>query len=174
MQSVVINGEMVERTNEYTYLGDTLDSKLTFMCHVGKQVKKANSRLYFIRTMKKLNVSKDIMIRFYNSSVASVLHYSITSFYGVLSTQLKKLLDQPFRRSRRIIGKTYEKSLYKASVVYEQRARSFVRKIMEDNTHPLHYEYRYLPSGKRLNVPYSRTNRYRNSFIPRSVAFVNM
>ena len=106
VQSVEIDGKIVERTSLYTYLGDTLDGKLTFGYHVEKQVKKANSRLYFMRCMRKLNVSSDIIAGFYNSSVASILSYSLPCFYGFLSNQLKNVLDRPYRKSCKIVDKS--------------------------------------------------------------------
>jgi hypothetical protein len=51
---IVIDNLSVEFVQSYKYLGVVLDDKLSFSLHVEVQMKKANKRLYCLRTMKSL------------------------------------------------------------------------------------------------------------------------
>ena len=81
---VVINDKPVEVTSVYKYLGLLIDNKFSFTQHVDTQIKKANKRLYCIRSMKKLNVHTDLIAMFFNATVPPVLMYACTAFYGML------------------------------------------------------------------------------------------
>ena len=100
---VTIDDNCVECVDSYKYLGLLMDDKLTFSYHVDCQLKKANKRLYCIRTMKKLNVNPSIIALFYNMTVPPVLMYSAITFYGIISVLLKKELDHPRKICARIV-----------------------------------------------------------------------
>ena len=57
--------------------------------------------------------------------------------------------------------------------MYEDVVRVKLDKILDNQDHPLNVCFKMLPSGHRLNVPYSRTNRFRDSFVPKAVKFYN-
>ena len=77
---IVIDDMPVDRVATYKYLGVLVDHKHSFSSHVEAQVKKANKRMYCLRSMYKVNVSKDILILFYNATIATVLTYANIAF----------------------------------------------------------------------------------------------
>ena len=70
-----INDETVEVVEEYKYLGTVIDNKLNFSSHIDEIYKKANSRMFFVRKLCKLNVSNKIMDLFYSSILQSVFFH---------------------------------------------------------------------------------------------------
>jgi hypothetical protein len=98
---VIIKGVPVEITRTYKYLGLTMDDKLSYCDHVDNQLKKANKRLYCVRTMKKLNVDIDLICMFFNATIPPVIMYACASFYGCISDCYRKKMD----KVRRICSK---------------------------------------------------------------------
>ena len=59
---ILISGEAVETVNAYKYLGTILDDKRTFDENTDSICKKANQRLFFLRSF---NVDRSILKMFY-------------------------------------------------------------------------------------------------------------
>ena len=149
-----------------------VDDKLSFAQHVDNQLKKANKRLYFARSMRKLNVSSNVISLFYNSTIYTVLSYANIAFYDMLPTYLKHDLNRPRNICRKLVNNEFYE-LSDNSTLYKLKSFKTATKIIKDSTHPLHTEYEYLPSGRRLRVPRARTNRFKYSFVPRSIHLIN-
>ena len=46
------------------------------------------------------------------------------------------------------------------------------QKMADGLSHPLHQEFKLLPSGKRFEVPLCKLNRTKNSFVPHAITNV--
>lgn len=79
---ILINNKKVDIVNEAKYLGITIDSQLNWHSHVTNIFKKANQRMYFLRKLRFLNVSKSILRVFYTMTIQSVIMYGITCWGG--------------------------------------------------------------------------------------------
>jgi hypothetical protein len=157
---VDINGDQVEVTDTYKYLGLHIDAQLSFQQHVQKQVAKANSRLHFLRVMAKLHVDTSIMSLFYQSSICPILLYSGSAFYHMLSNKGERDINKPRRKSSRIT----KSSTTDLATLCKDRMQTVLQKIIQDTNHPLHSQLRFLPSG-RLAMPNIRTTRFKKSFL---------
>ena len=163
-----IGGEIVESVLEYKYLGTIIDDKFTFNQNVIATYKKANSRLYFVRKLSKLNVDSQILEMFYSSIVQSIITFSIICWYGNCSMETKDKLTRIIRNCCKLgINTSTLEELY---VKYVKLRCKVIRK---DKEHPLHNMYQLLPSGKRLRSTKCRTTRYARSFIPASIKILN-
>ena len=149
-----------------------MDDKLTFAYHVDCQLKKANKRLYCIRTMKKLNINPSIIALFYNMTVPPVLMYSAITFYGILSILLKRELDHPRKTCARIVKECCD-MMHSNDGVYDNAMLRTAKKIIADKIHPLNEFYNLLQSGRRFRLPRCRTERFRKTFLPLSINKVN-
>ena len=168
---VEIDNRKVEIVDSYKYLGLIIDDKLTFTKHVQTQMKKVNKRLYCIRSMKKVNVSSDIIAMFYNATVPSVLLYASVAFFGLTSAALKKEMARPYKICKKIIGQV---SLINDNDTLAQRHMlGMTQRLINDPTHVLYSEYEKLPSGRRWRVLRARTTRFKNTFVPMSVVKLN-
>ena len=80
-RAVTIHEVVVEQVQEYKYLGTTISNSLNWSKNIESLQKKANQRLYFVRTLKKLHVEDRLVALFYNSIIESVLSYNIVCYF---------------------------------------------------------------------------------------------
>ena len=167
-----INDMEVDVVHSYKYLGLVIDDKLSFSDHVDNQIKKANKRMYCVRSMRNLNVSTDIICRFFNATIPSVLMYAGVGYYCMITKHLKSKLNKPLKVCNKLL-RTSHPALISNDINFKAGVCRLAGKIRQDICHPLHKEYKMLPSGRRLRVMYARTNRFRNTFIPTSITMLN-
>ncbi len=74
---LTINNCIVERVNEYKYLGTVVDDQLNWNRNTETIYSKANQRLYFLRKLKKFHVDRSILRLFYQSLIQSVLTFNL-------------------------------------------------------------------------------------------------
>ncbi len=70
---VHINGDIVERVSNFRFLGTHISQDLTLTINTIALVKKAQQRLYFLRSLRKLDLSQQLLLSFYKSSVQSII-----------------------------------------------------------------------------------------------------
>lgn len=168
-QLLYINGETVERVQDYKYLGTIIDNKFNFNKNVESVYKKINCRMYFVRKLSKLSFNGKIMDIFYSSIIQSVLSFSITCWYGNCNVELKNKLCRIMRNCRKL-------GVRNISPLLEIYKRSLIQRcevIQGDLTHPLNTNFQMLPSGRRLRSLHCRTARYSKSFVPNSIRILN-
>ena len=163
-----INDSEVEVVETYKYLGTVIDDKLKGSYNVNCIYKKLNQRMYFVRKLKKANVSKIVMSKFYKAVVESVVLFSICCWFGSCSMSDKKKIKKVINSARRI-GCTVAslENLYSDSVLKK------VNDIILDCNHPLFSSFHLLPSGNRLRSISSRTNRFKMSFVLAAIRMFN-
>ena len=105
----------------------------------------------------------------YRSLIESVLAFNLVSWYGNVSEKGKAKLARVVNTASKVVGRKQRAltELYHVSV----RRKSVA--ILRDDTHPLHSQLQYLPSGRRLRVPLAKKNLYKKSFIPSAVSILN-
>lgn len=168
---VQINDKMVETVKNYKYLGCTINARLDWQYHVSGILKKAEKKLYYLRTLKKFKVDKAILGMFYNSVIESTLIYAFPCWYYACSGKTKKELDKIRKQGVKLVG---DNSLIKSHQdISNKRCLQFLEKIISDENHPLNTEFKFLPHGKRLNVSYTRTKRFSETFVPHSIKLFN-
>lgn len=165
---IVIDAEIVERVGEYKYLGFVIDDQLKGNANTSMVVKKCNQRLHFLRILNNLHIDKNIISLFYKSTIESILSFSLTTWYGKLTSGDKRKLNRIVRKSRKLGAETNA-----IDKLYQERTMMQVDKIMKDTSHPLHSCYVFLRSGRRLALPAQRTERYKKSFVPKSIVLYN-
>ena len=106
---------------------------------------------------------------FYKSTVQSVLCYCLIGWGGSLSVKNRVLLDRVVRSASKTIGST----LPIVDELYETYMMEKTRDILKDTSHHLHEFYYVAQSGCRYISERTRTNRYRNTFLPISVRLLN-
>src|SRR4029434_8338202 len=96
-QPLIINGEEVERTSCFKFLGVMLSEDLKWVMNTTATVKKAQQRLYFLRILKRNNLSSELLKSFYHCCIESVLTYCITAWYVNCTDKDRKSLSQVIR-----------------------------------------------------------------------------
>jgi len=143
---VVVDGHNLEVVDHAKLLGVTATSNLSWNIHVFEIVKKASKRLYFLRQLKRAQVEKADLLRFYTSCIRSVCDYAIPVFHASLSQYLTDDLERVQKRALSIICPTlsYDNALASLDlellVVHHQRlCQSLFDNILEDSDHRLHH-----------------------------------
>ncbi|PIK43898.1 hypothetical protein BSL78_19228 [Apostichopus japonicus] len=170
---VMIKGKEVERVHSYKYLGIHLNNSLTWDGHVDALVKKLNTRLYCLRKLSKFNVRTDIMQMFYNSIICGVWRYCLICWGGNVTKVEKDRIDHIIRKAGGVIGGQQ----HTVDSVYQSLLQTKLDSVWNDCCHPLHcyLNDNVINRGSgRLRQPYTRTNRYRNSFTPRAIKLFNV
>ncbi|KAI4899158.1 hypothetical protein NFI96_009297 [Prochilodus magdalenae] len=70
---VYISGAAVEQVTSFKFLGTHISSDLTWSLNPSVLVKKAQQRLYFLRSLKKVHLSPRILVNFYRCTTESIL-----------------------------------------------------------------------------------------------------
>ncbi|KAI4905911.1 hypothetical protein NFI96_012457 [Prochilodus magdalenae] len=99
-----IKGTAVERVNSFKFLGVHISEDLTWTTSCSKLVKKAHQRLFFLRTLRRNQLSSDILVNFYRCTIESILTNCITAWYGCCSATDRKALQRVVKAAQRITG----------------------------------------------------------------------
>ena len=131
--------------------------------------KKANQRLYFVRTLKKFRVDNTIIALFYKSLIQTIISYNLICYFGNATKIEEKKLNRPRKIVQRLLGI----DLPSLDDLYQERVLSKLRQIMQDPTHPLNDQFSFNRSGIRLCPPRTQKNRHRQSFVPNAIHLYN-
>lgn len=171
---VIIHGCPVSITDQYKYLGVTVQSNLKWDIHVKNQIVKANKRMYQVYLLHNIHVDATLICLYFNSVVMSVISYAVTCWFRGSCSYLKKDLNRFVRRLYKLTPVELHNLIVPLNTIFENKCRSLVEKIMSDDSHPL---FQYLNffnhHNKKLRMMYCRTNRFKNSFIPSAISVFN-
>ncbi|XP_048873616.1 uncharacterized protein LOC125745137 [Brienomyrus brachyistius] len=132
-------------------------------------VKKAHQRLFFLRTLKKNQLSADILGNFYRCAIESILTNCISAWYGNCTVTDRKALQRVVKTAQRIIGTP----IPAIEDVHKKRCLRRARNILKDSSHPANKLFQLLPSRRRYRSLRTKTSRFRNSFFPTAVTLLN-
>lgn len=169
-QPVNIHGVDMEVVPTYKYLGVHLDNKLDWSLNTDALFKKGQSRLFFLRRLRSIDVCGKLLQMFYQSVVASVLFYGAVCWGNSLKQKDKRRLEKLVKRASSVVGS----SLDSLEAVVERYTQKKVEAIIRHTDHPLHIilDQRNSSSG-RLTSLRCRTERYRRSFLPAAIRVYN-
>ncbi|XP_070193950.1 uncharacterized protein [Littorina saxatilis] len=136
-EPLVIGGKEVEQVQEYKYLGCIISSDLSWSKHIAKVVSKCNSRLYFLRKLKQFKVCPEILAMFYRASIESVLTFNLMVWYYGATVEDKSHLARVIRQAEKVVGVQFPS----LDELVHKRTATKARKVVEDESHPLHDQY---------------------------------
>ncbi|XP_078281293.1 uncharacterized protein LOC144607980 [Rhinoraja longicauda] len=88
-----INGTDVERVSSFRFLGVNISDDLSWTHNTSTLIKKAHQRLFFLRRLKKVHLSPQILVNFYRCTIESILTNCFTVWYGNCSVSDRKALQ---------------------------------------------------------------------------------
>eukprot|EP00061_Rhincodon_typus_P005984 g26142.t1 len=91
---IYINGTEVERVKTIKFLRVTINNDLPWTSHVDATVKKVQQCLFFLRQLRKFDLSIRSLTNFYRCTIESKLSGRITPWYGNCSVQDHKNLQK--------------------------------------------------------------------------------
>ncbi len=166
---LTIMNSTVTAVESFRFLGTTISQDLKWDNHIDSIVKKAQQRLYFLRQLRKFNLPQELLKQFYSAIIESVLCMSITVWFSSATKSDHKRLRRVVRTAERIIGTT----LPTLQELYSSRVSKRAGKITLDPSHPAHFLFALLPSGRRYRALSTKTTRHRNSFFPQAIHLMN-
>ncbi|TWW82332.1 Janus kinase and microtubule-interacting protein 3 [Takifugu flavidus] len=164
-----INGMAVERVSSFKFLGTHISEDLSWTTNTSSIIKKAHQRLFFLRTLRKNQLSSAVLVNFYRCAIESILTNCVSVWYGSCTIAEHKALQRVVKTAQRITRTT----LPAIGDVQRKRCLHRARSILKDSSHPAHRLFSLLPSGRRYRTLRTRTSRLRNSFFPRAVSLLN-
>ncbi len=138
----------------------TISQDLKWDNHIDSIVRKAQQRLYFLRQLRKFNLPQELLKQFYSAIIESVLCTSITVWFSSATKSDLRRLRRVVRTAERIIGTT----LPTLQELYLSRVSKRAGKITLDPSHPAHFLFEQLPSGRRYRALSTRTTQ--EQFLP--------
>ena len=169
LPSLTIMDSTVTAVESFRFLGTTISQDLKWDTHIDSIVKKAQQRLYFLRQLRKFNLPQELLVQFYSAVIQSILCTSITVWFGSATKTDLRRLQRIVRTAERITGTT----LPTLKVLHSSRVSKRARKITLDPSHPAHFLFELLPSGRRYRAPSTKTTRHRKSFFPQAIYLMN-
>ena len=124
--------------------------------------------MYFLRKLKSAGVRTSVLVKFYSAIIESVLCFSITVWFGRVTANDLMKFNSVIRSAEKIIGT----GLPSLQSIYNDRIKMRTAAIMNDEYHPAHGYFTFLPSGKRSRTFYGN-KRFVNSFYPQAVKIFN-
>lgn len=177
--NITIDGKDLDQVDHAKLLGVTISQDLTWNKHVENIVKKAGKRLYMLYQLKRVGISQNDLVTIYVSVVRPVLEYACPVWHTNLPQYLSDSIEMIQKRALKCIfpATSYAEILtyVKLETLKARRdclCQKYFNKI-KVSTHRLNY---LLPDKRHTKydirqsnvypLPITRTNRYRNSFIP--------
>lgn len=167
MLPLVIGKEEVERVGEVKFLAMKFSEDLSWSSHVSTTVGKAQQRLFFLRKLQTVGLSKSRLT--YNCVIESILTYAVCVWYESAKRADCAKLNRVIKAAEKVIGQP----LPRMTDIFRKRGLVKGRKIVGDKSHPCCKFFSLLPSGKRFRCISCRTSRLHNSFIPSAVVLLN-
>ncbi len=143
----------VTAVESFSFLGITISQDLKWDNHIDLFVKKGQQKWYFLRRLLK---------KFYSVIIESILCTSIAVWFSSATKSDLRRQRSVVRTAERIIGTT----LHTLQELYLSRVSKRAGKFILDPSHPAHFLFELLPSGRRYRARSTRTVRHRNSFNP--------
>jgi hypothetical protein len=114
---IFIGGDVVERVSSFKLLGVWLTNNLSWDIHGDKILKKANSRIYALRLLKKAGLSPLNIVHIYCAVIRSQLEYA-SPVWSALPKTLSDLIESVQKRALKIAYPTlsYDEALQKTNI----------------------------------------------------------
>ena len=179
LDPVKVNGRPLEVVSSAKILGLNVSDDLKWNVHIAELVKKASSRLFSLKQLKRSAVAPSELVLFYVTCIRSILEYACPVFHRALPSYLSDDLERLQKRAMKVIYPllSYTAALKESglSTLHERRevisSKTFAA-IKEDKSHkrhellPKNTSGRYsLRNNRFFNLPKCKTERCKSSFI---------
>ena len=141
-EPVCMGNQLLERVKSIKSLGVTLRNDLKWNDHVNIITSKASKRPYLLKQLKRADVAKVELVKFYCSCIRSVLEYACQLFHSALPQYLVKDIERIQKRALRIIYPelTYSVALGNSGISTLKNRREYLssklfNEIASNNNH---------------------------------------
>ena len=142
---ITINDKQIEAVSSAKLLGVVVSDNLRWNAHVESICKKAATRLYFLKQLRRAKVPPKDMLLFYITCIRLVLEYVCPVFHHSLPQYLSNEMEMFQKRALRIMQPdlSYAEALVALDItsLYERRKALSIAlfdQIVRDQSHMLH------------------------------------
>ena len=174
---LTLDGKQLDRVSKFKLLGVHCQNNLKWNYHIEEITAKVNKRLFFLRECRKARLPIEVGITMYCTRIRTLLEYA-APIWGGIPDYLDAEIERVQRRSLAIIVVSID-TLEKLSSRRDQATKTELLLILSNEQHPCQKlisineaEPMYNLRSNRINkpkVPFSATNRHKQSFIPRAI-----
>ena len=127
---------------------------------------------YCLLAVVTIAVFAKVLATLYDTVVASVWAYCLICWVGNVRGIAMDRINRMIKPAGRILGE----SRPLVDTAYGDLLAGKLNMLLNDANHPLHdaLASQLIPRSGRMRVPYSVTNRYPSSFIPRAITHHNL
>ena len=176
---ITFNHKQIEVVSSAKLLRVVVSDNLRWNAHVESICKKAATRLYFLKQLKRAKVPPKDMLLFYTTFLRPVLEYACPVFHHSLPQYLSNEMERLQKRALGIIQPdlSYAEALVALDItsLYERRkalSNALFDQIVRDQNRKLHdlllprNGSTYCTRSQRcFKLPICKTNRFKNTFI---------
>ena len=142
--------EDVERVTKFKLLGVIVNQSLKWNDNIMSVQRKANFRIYFLNSLKKVGRQTDDLVLFFESIILPMLEYASAVWHSSLTQDQSSLLEAVQKTVMRIIydAMSYKDACYIAKLMTleerrRQTANNFVSKCKTARTFYIIYSHHY-------------------------------
>ena len=176
---IIVDNTSIERVPNCSLLGLVITDTLTWDLHCEKMIKKANTRLFFLKQLKRAKVAPKEVVDTFLAIVRPVLEYACQVWHSSLTEEQHDSLEKIQERALKVALPSFN---YTASLNYfniptlKSRRKELCNRLfadMQDSAHKLHdllpppwvkvYETR---NNAKYPLPKVKTDRFKKSFVP--------
>ena len=175
---ITVEGEAIERVQVAKLIGVYLNDTLTWSDHIDSILKKANTRLYYLRELKRAGIPTQVILTTYLSLVRSITEYASPAWSSMLTEDQSNQLESVQRRALTIVlpDCSYACALQSLNLqTLKARRHELGLRLFRKMQSPSHKLHSLLPKRVthnyalrkpvKLPLPRVRTVRCKNSFI---------
>ena len=166
---LTILNSIVSTVATFKFLGSTISQDLKRTSQIDAVCKKAPQRLYFLRQLRRFNVSQERLITFYSAIIQSVLCTSTTVWFGSVTTQDRYRLQRPVRSAEKIIWAGLPSIYDLFSPGSGNRQETSLQ-----TPHTLHTNFSNFSPLEGMTELCAKTTHHRDSFFPQAVILLNL
>ena len=163
--SLLINEVAVQSTDSFKFLGFTIDSDLSWANNCSLIVNRCQTRLHFLRQLKKFRFRHTILAQFYHSVIENILRFGVSVWFGATASHDKGRPESILRQASCIAGCDFPS----IASLYDNRLCPRAGNFSDDSSHPANPLFELLPSGRRFRAIKAKTRRCILSFFPEAL-----
>ena len=148
----------IERVSSFKLLGVYIESSLCWSTHVNSILKKATSRLYFLKQLKRAGLPSHHLLHYYLSVLRPVLECCAPVWHYALTKDQTQQIEKIQKRAIHIIfnvtrGMPYNSMLYIANIdTLASRRNDLCKKFFQDITQPSSCLHSLLPAPREQSI----------------------
>jgi hypothetical protein len=177
--TISVKGQQIERVTETKLLGLRITSDLRWDSHIDYIYKKASSRLYFLKHLRRSGLSRSDLSIYYKTVIRSVMEYAAPAWYTSTTQSQRAKLNCIQKRALRIISPELSQTSAEEALKIEpicDRLDSLCHRMFRQMMKPDHALYNLLPirrpstytlrCSRKFILPKTNSIRFKTSFVP--------